>query len=300
MPNNRSPLKQHVSGPDRELKIKMLEVGLETLRANGIDCKILDCDLKKEGPAYTIDSMVTVRKENPDAEFYLLIGLDQFEKFDQWKSYKVLLKSVNLIVTSRPGYRLPSNRDQLPGWLKPLVQRYAKDRILLKTKKSLLFVQLNDVQVSATEIRRKIRRKENVTHLTPSPVIEFLVSNKVYDGSEVLVSDYKEFTQFCARVVNDKGGIAVNAYDVRQMVQPSEFTLVASGTSQRHTRALGEHIVREAKTKYGIDPQNVEGEDEGRWVVLDYGPLIIHLFYDFVRNEYRIEDLWSKAGPMKL
>ena len=42
----------------------------------------------------------------------------------------------------------------------------------------------------------------------------------------------------------------------------------------------------------------IEGVDEGRWVVVDYGPLIVHLFYDFVRQEYRLEDLWKEGKEL--
>ena len=47
-------------------------------------------------------------------------------------------------------------------------------------------------------------------------------------------------------------------------------------------------------------PQSVEGLGEGRWALLDYGALIVHVFYDFVRQEYRIEDLWRSGRDMRL
>ena len=58
---------------------------------------------------------------------------------------------------------------------------------------------------------------------------------------------------------------------------------------------MAENLVMAVKEELNLLPQGVEGVDEGRWVVVDYGALIIHLFYDFVRQEYRLEELW-KAG----
>ena len=70
--------------------------------------------------------------------------------------------------------------------------------------------------------------------------------------------------------------------------------VIASGTSTRHASALAEHLSREVKRDFGVWPEHLEGIGEGRWVLLDYGALIVHVFYDFVRQEYRLEELWTK------
>jgi nicotinate-nucleotide adenylyltransferase len=44
----------------------------------------------------------------------------------------------------------------------------------------------------------------------------------------------------------------------------------------------------------------VEGLSEGRWVLLDYGSLIVHIFYDFVRQEYRLEELWKESKELSI
>lgn len=273
----------------------MVKLGLETLHINESKLKVLDTELKKSGISYTIETVNELRKQNSDCDFYLVIGIDQFQQFSQWRDYLKLLKAVNLIVTSRPGYNLPATKIELPSWVQALVKSMQKNRIVLTTGRSIQLVQLNDVKASASEIRRKIRRNENVTHLTPGTIVDYALKSKIYDPHEALVSDYREFAQFCSKVISDKGGLGVQAYDVRKMVQPSEFTIVASGTSQRHSKALCEHVVMAVKERYGLHPQSTEGMDEGRWAIVDYGSLIIHVFYDFVRNEYRIEDLWSQA-----
>lgn len=82
------------------------------------------------------------------------------------------------------------------------------------------------------------------------------------------------------------------------MAAPSEFTLVASGTSTRHAASLAENLVTAVKDEFHLHPQSVEGLDEGRWVVVDYGSLIVHIFYDFVRQEYNLEGLWKMAKDL--
>jgi nicotinate-nucleotide adenylyltransferase len=54
------------------------------------------------------------------------------------------------------------------------------------------------------------------------------------------------------------------------------------------------------KEEFNLLPQGVEGSDEGRWVVVDYGALIVHLFYDFVRQEYQLEELWTDGKELSI
>ncbi|MCB0350490.1 MAG: ribosome silencing factor, partial [Bdellovibrionales bacterium] len=281
-----------------EHRLGGVKAALSTLDSDKF--KIRDDELLKSGVSYTYDTILDFTKKYPEDAFYLIVGVDQLENFDKWKEFKKLLKISKLVVTSRPGLELPQTKKELPAALASLVKTFRHDRAILKGGGEIIFVKLNDVDVSATEIRRKLRRDESVNHLTPGAVVDYLVANNVYDKSELLVKDYAAFTKYCAKILNQTGGLSVTAYDVREMTQPSEFTLTASGTSTRHTKALCEHVVKEAKEKFGIHPQSTEGMQEGRWVVIDYGSLMIHLFYDFVRNEYRIEDLWAGAPKLSI
>jgi len=52
------------------------------------------------------------------------------------------------------------------------------------------------------------------------------------------------------------------------------------------------------KDEFNVFPQSVEGVSEGRWVLLDYGVMIVHIFYDFVRQEYRLEELWREGRDL--
>jgi nicotinate-nucleotide adenylyltransferase len=58
--------------------------------------------------------------------------------------------------------------------------------------------------------------------------------------------------------------------------------------------------VQAVKDEYNVLPLSVEGFDEGRWVLVDYGSLIVHVFYDFVRQEYSLEKLWKDGKDLNL
>ena len=74
----------------------------------------------------------------------------------------------------------------------------------------------------------------------------------------------------------------------------TDFFVIASGTSDTHVRALGEHIMGELK-KEGHAAHHVEGLQQGRWVLLDYVDFVVHLFHPTLRNFYQLERLWSDA-----
>ena len=114
------------------------------------------------------------------------------------------------------------------------------------------------------------------------------------------MGDYEKFTHFCAEFLNSKKAINTRAFDLRDLVAPTEFSLIASGTSTRHAASLAENLIQAVKEEYGVYPQSLEGLGEGRWVLVDYGSLIVHVFYDFARQEYQLEQLWKQGKELAL
>ncbi|MCP4367244.1 MAG: ribosome silencing factor [Deltaproteobacteria bacterium] len=86
--------------------------------------------------------------------------------------------------------------------------------------------------------------------------------------------------------------------DVRELTSVADAFIICSGRSNRQVTAIAEFIITELK-KAGIKPLSVEGKKEGHWVLLDYGHVIIHVFYESVRNFYDLEGLWVDAKRIK-
>ena len=86
--------------------------------------------------------------------------------------------------------------------------------------------------------------------------------------------------------------------DVRGLTSVADAFIICSGRSNRQVTAIAEFIQAELK-KAGIKPLSVEGKKEGHWVLLDYGHVIIHVFYESVRNFYDLEGLWMDAKRIK-
>ena len=82
--------------------------------------------------------------------------------------------------------------------------------------------------------------------------------------------------------------------DVHDLTSIADVFIICSGRSNRQVTAIAEHIQADLKT-HSIRPLSVEGTQDGHWVLMDYGHVIIHVFYEPVRGFYDLEGLWSDA-----
>lgn len=297
IPNAANPLKNPVEGPTAQERLELTTKAFETY---GNQFVIDDQEVKRGGVSYTIDTVLSLRKNVSAENLYLIIGADNFELFNKWKDFKNILTEANLIVTTRPGYDLPASIEELPEYLKDLVEEYDFNMIELKTGRSIQFITLRDVEVSSTELRKALRSGRPVAQYLPLSVESYIKEHKLYRHLGDRIGDYKKFTEFCAQVLFDKKGISVKAFDLTGIEAPTEYTLICSGTSTRHASAMAENVAQAVKEEFNVHPQSIEGIDEGRWVLLDYGSLIVHVFYDFVRQEYNLEKLWKDGKEISL
>ena len=86
--------------------------------------------------------------------------------------------------------------------------------------------------------------------------------------------------------------------DVRKLSSIADVFIICSGKSNRQVTSIAEFIVSELK-KQGIRPLSLEGVKEGHWALLDYGHIVIHVFYEPVRNFYDLDGLWIDAKRIK-
>jgi ribosome-associated protein len=82
--------------------------------------------------------------------------------------------------------------------------------------------------------------------------------------------------------------------DVRHLTSLADAFLICHGTSNRQVSAIAEHIQRDLRDQ-GIKALSVDGMKEGHWVLMDYGHIIIHVFFESTRSFYNLEGLWSDA-----
>lgn len=91
----------------------------------------------------------------------------------------------------------------------------------------------------------------------------------------------------------------VVALDISKLTSFTDTFIIMSGTSTRQVKAIGERLMGGLRDQK-IKPFSVEGLEEGRWVLLDYGNAVIHIFYEPVRSEFNLEGLWADAPRLPL
>jgi ribosome-associated protein len=106
--------------------------------------------------------------------------------------------------------------------------------------------------------------------------------------------DAIEAAELAAAAIDDKKGTDILLLDVSELVVVTDVFLIATGTSTRHVKTLVDDVEL-ALRKIDRRPIRREGEDYGKWVLLDYGDVVVHVFDQETRDFYELERLWADA-----
>lgn len=94
----------------------------------------------------------------------------------------------------------------------------------------------------------------------------------------------------------DKKAQNVVSLDLRAIgTAISDFFVVCNADSTTNVSAIADNIIKEAKEQLGLKPLRMQGLENGFWVILDYGNIVVHIFQTEYRQFYRLEDLWADA-----
>ncbi|MCX8043040.1 MAG: ribosome silencing factor [Desulfobacterota bacterium] len=106
--------------------------------------------------------------------------------------------------------------------------------------------------------------------------------------------DAKEKSLFCAQRVAAKKAHDVLIIDIHEHASFADYFVICSGTSTRQVQAIAEHL-QESMKEAGFRALGIEGMRTGRWVLLDYADVIVHVFHSAERTFYGLEDIWSEC-----
>lgn len=116
-----------------------------------------------------------------------------------------------------------------------------------------------------------------------------------------LGKDYgRKLATEAARVAIDNNGSNVMVIDVCEQSAEFDFFVLATGTSRRQLHAISEQIDDALEKDLGDKRMGIEGYEESRWIVLDYGSVVVHLFDDDTREYYDLESLWADGVSVPL
>ena len=103
----------------------------------------------------------------------------------------------------------------------------------------------------------------------------------------------------CLKIIKERKASKPLLFEVEKLTSITDYFLIASGNSSRQVQAITKHLTNRMREE-GFRADGVEGEQEGHWVLLDYGDVVIHIFYKPVREFYDLEGLWIEAPIVNL
>ena len=103
----------------------------------------------------------------------------------------------------------------------------------------------------------------------------------------------KELLDIVLTSLNDGKAIDIDLYDVKKLTSMSDYILIASGRSRRQVSALADKLIQTVKENK-FETLGVEGKNEGEWVLVDLGDIIVHIMHPSSREYYQLEKLWGK------
>ena len=109
-----------------------------------------------------------------------------------------------------------------------------------------------------------------------------------------------ELVQVAAEAAADKLAEEIIAYDVSEQLVITEAFVLCSAPNDRQVRAIVDEVEDQLRIKSGAKPVRREGERDGRWILLDYADIIVHIQHEEERGYYGLERLWKDCPEIEL
>jgi len=178
IPACRQPLKTDRDVTSFSHRYRMAELAIEENELFSLS----DIENRREGPSYSIDTVMHFRTHYPDvSELYFIVGQDAFLEIGIWKEWKRLLSLCNFVVMTRPGYTVTALEDALPTDVAARFRYDVDDRVFREPGGSGIFFRtLTFLDISSTDIRKRMSRGLSIRYLVPEAVLAYITRQSLY------------------------------------------------------------------------------------------------------------------------
>ncbi len=292
------PHKQHENITPFSDRLAMLELATASVE----HFKVSPIEMERPGPSYSIDTLRELRKRHGSKiDLFFIIGSDAFLDIETWKDYSHLTDFASLVIMGRRHGDLERTREVISRAF-PAYKAQGKKGVYTASARGTIYLNsVTHLAISATDIRRRARIGLSVRFLVPEIVRRYMRENNIYATkslplehrpSELLVREI-------ASEVSENKGEEIVVLDMRGRSPLADFFIIAQGRSTRHVQGTANKTQKNLKKK-GIRCIGIEGEQEGKWILMDYGDVVVHLFYEPIRDLYDLEGLWSDSPRLIL
>ena len=290
----------------RELSPPEHRLAMTRLAFEGIAQVVVDDrELRRDGPSYTIDTLLALQAEQPGVQLILVLGADQFAAFRQWQRWQDVAALAIIYVAARAHPDWPGGTSDAGAEFENRVFALA----------------LPNMPVSATGLRRIAASGGDISSQVPHAVARYISLHTLYQSPttstafpsrkaqpcmttpsvKTLASDKKDVQKLQRAIVDgleDVKAQDIVVFDTEHVTALFERVIIASGTSNRQTKALAASV-RDAVRDAGFGKPRIEGEENGEWIIVDCGAAVAHIMQPTIRQYYHLEELWGDK-PVKL
>ncbi len=147
--------------------------------------RVSDLEGRREGKSYSVHTLEILRRENPAAEYFFIVGMDSFREITSWKEYRRLFELAHIVVADRPGSPGGAPLDLLPVAIRDdFCYDVAAKTLRHRAGTSVIFLEETRLDISSTRIRRLVAAGRSIRYLVPAAVEEYILRHGFYRAQE--------------------------------------------------------------------------------------------------------------------
>ena len=177
IPAGDPPLKSHGIAP----AVHRLEMARRAAASNPA-LEVLDLEVRRAGPSYSVDTLAELRARLPAAVLWFIVGADTLRDLEAWREPAQLFTLANFAVATRPG-QPRALRELLPAMLARAFHD-GPDGLVHDSGSELRQIPFTPLEISASEVRRRVASGLSIRYLVPDEVIEYLGKHNLYREKE--------------------------------------------------------------------------------------------------------------------
>ena len=230
-------------------------------------------DVDRDGPTYTIDTLRDLPPQLPDADLYFITGADALSDIFTWRDADELFELAHFVGCTRPGYQM--DRSTLEG--------IPEDRVTI--------VEIPALAISSTDCRERTCAGDPVWYLVPDGVVQYISKHSplrpppqhhqlgIQDTHVTATDRALELVRTAAQAASDKLADNIIAFDVSEQLVITDAFLLCSAPNDRQVKAIVDEVEDQLR-EIGAKPVRREGERDGRWVLIDYADIVVHVQHE--------------------
>lgn len=163
IPSGHSYMKKEMDIPAGEVRAEMVSLAIDN--NSFFDLSLME--IKRPGNTYTYETLEALKEENPDTDYYFILGADSLLAIEKWQSTQKIFDLCTILVAVRDNNCFRQMEEEA-------------QRLSEKYQGEVLLLQCGNMEISSTQIRENVKNGQSIRYLVPDKVIEYIEKNQLY------------------------------------------------------------------------------------------------------------------------